>query len=185
MRGKEILMKRGVYLLLVIALLSGCSTYAVSRYTAATDNAVALRSLDGKTINVGPFTSSQPGQSEVVCRGDVPVKTPDGEPFSEYIRKALVDELIIANAFSSAASITLTGNLDHIGLPWDANKWELALTVRSSNGRSMAVTANYPYVAGFYGDTACKVTAQAFMPAVQDLIGKIVRSPNFMTLISE
>jgi hypothetical protein len=30
-----------------------------------------------------------------------PTKTPDGEPFSNYVRKAFVDELKIANVFST------------------------------------------------------------------------------------
>ena len=93
-------MKQGLVLLLLVVLLSGCSTYAASRYSISTDNVVALRTLNGKTINIGAFSSSQPGQSEIMCRGVGPIKTPDGEPFSEFIRKALTDELRMANAFS-------------------------------------------------------------------------------------
>jgi hypothetical protein len=149
------------------------------------DNVVALRTLNGKTINIGPFSSSQPGQSEIMCRGVGPIKTPDGEPFSEFILKALVDELRIANAFSPTAPVTLTGNLDQIDFSSNMGNWKLALTVKSSNGRSMTVTENYSYTTSFFGDTACNQTAQAFMPSVQNLVGKIVRSPDFMTLISE
>jgi hypothetical protein len=49
----------------------------------------------------------------------------------------------------------------------------------------MVVTEDYSYTSSFYGETACNQTAQAFMPAIQNLVGKIVRSPDFMALISE
>jgi len=177
-------MKRGLILLLLFAL-SGCSTYAASRYSMSADNIVALRTLNGRTVNIGPFTCSQPGLSEIMCRRVGPIKTPDGEPFSEFIRKALVDELKIANVFSATSPVTLTGNLDQIDFSSNTGNWKLALTVKSSNGRSVAVTEDYSYTTSFYGETACNQTAQAFMPAVQNLVGKIVRSPEFVPLISE
>ena len=179
-------MKRRLPLLLIlVALLSGCSTYAGSRYSIRADNVTALRNLSGKTINVGVFTSTKPGLSEIMCRGVGPIKTPDGEPFSEFIRKALNDELVIANAFSSTAPVTLTGNLDEINFSSTSGDWNISLTVKSPNGKSMAVTENYSYTTSFYGETACNQTAQALMPAVQNLIGKLVRSPEFADLVAQ
>lgn len=178
-------MKQGLILLLLVALLSGCSTYAASRYSISADNVVALRTLNGKTVSVGVFTSSEPAKREIMCRGVGPIKTPDGEPFSDFIRRALLDELRIANAFSPNAPVTLTGNLDQIDFSSNTGNWTLALTVKSSNGKSMAVAENYSYTTSWYGETACNQTAQALMPAVQNLVGKVVRSPDFIVLISE
>ena len=98
----------------IAALVCGCSTYSASRYSISTDNVVALRSLNGTTVNIGAFTASIPGQTEIMCRGVGPIKTPDGETFADYVRKALLDELRIANAYSSSAPITIKGNLDAI-----------------------------------------------------------------------
>ncbi|CAM5786380.1 hypothetical protein CCAE64S_01752 [Castellaniella caeni] len=61
----------------------------------------------------------------------------------------------------------------------------MRLTLKSSNGRSMSLTESYPYTTSFYGETACNQTAQALMPAVQDLVGKAVRSPEFKTLVAQ
>jgi hypothetical protein len=36
---------------------------------------------------------------------------------------------------------------------------------------------------GFIADTACKQTAEAYFPAVQNLIGKLVKSPEFLALV--
>jgi len=175
-----------LFILSVIAILvSGCSTYSASRYSISTDNVVALRSLGGNTLNIGAFSSTIPGQKEIMCRGVGPIKTPDGEPFSDFIRKALLDELKIANVYSPSAPVTITGNLDAIDFSSNSGNWNLALTVKASNGKSMSVSESYAYTTSFYGETACNQTAQALMPAVQNLVGKVVRSPEFATLISQ
>jgi len=167
-----------------IFILSGCSTYSATRYASNVDNVVALRSLNGKVVSVGAFSATKPGEIEIMCRGVGPIKTPDGEPFSDYIRKALVDELKIANAFSPTATITLTGNLDAIDFSSATGQWNLALTVRSSNGKSINASEQYAFTTSYYGETACNQTAQALMPAVQNLVGKIVRSTEFMSLLN-
>jgi len=181
-RKKKIV--RHLALLLTIAVLAGCSTYAAQRYAISADNVTALRTLNGKTPNVGPFTSSEPGQSEIMCRAVGPIKTPDGEPFADFIRKALVDELKIANAFAPTAPVTLTGNLNSIDFSSASGTWDISLTVQSSNGQAVTVAENYAYTSSFYGETACNQTAQALMPAVQNLIGNFVHGSAFQALIS-
>lgn len=177
-------MKRLAVVLPLLLVLSGCSTYAAHRYSISADNVVALRALSGKMINVGTFTGTQPGQRDIMCRGVGPIKAPDGEPFSEFVRRALMDELRIANVFSATAPVTLTGNLDRIDFSSASGNWNLALTVMSSNGKSTTVTEVYSYTSSWYGETACNQTAQALMPAVQNLIGKLVRSQEFSALVS-
>jgi hypothetical protein len=166
-------------------LFSGCSTYSASRYAINSDNVVAMRTLNGKMINVGAFSATKPGEKEIMCRGVGPIKTPDGEPFSEFVRKAFLDELKIASVYSSSAPLTLTGNLDAIDFSSASGGWNLALTVKSSNGKSLSVSENYSFTSSFYGETACNQTAQAFMPAVQNLVGKVVRSQEFLALAAQ
>ena len=172
------------FLLILLVLSSGCSTYAASRYSICVDNVSTLRNFGGKTINVGAFTATKPGQNEIMCRGVVPIKTPDGEPFSEFVRKALIDELVIANVLSSTAPVTLTGNLNNIDFSSTSGAWNISLTVISSKNKTMTVTENYSYTTSFVGETACNQTAQALTPAVQNLIGQLVRSPEFADLVT-
>ncbi len=146
---------------------------------------MVLRSLNGKTINVGAFTSTVPGKNEIMCRGVGPIKTPDGEPFSNFIRKALLDELKIANIYSASAPVTLTGNLDAIDFSSQSGNWNINLTVNSSNGKSIVTSEVYSFTSSFVGDTACNQTAQALMPAVQNLVGKVIASPEFSSLIAQ
>lgn len=178
-------MKKIILASMVVMLISGCSTYSISRYSISTDNVMALRSLNGKTLNVGSFTASTPGQKEIMCRGVGPIKTPDGEPFSDFVRKALVDELKISNIYSQTSDIAITGNLDSIDFSSATGNWNLTLSIKSSNGRSMTVAESYAFTSSFYGETACNQTAQAFMPAVQNLVGKIVKSSEFSELLTK
>lgn len=181
---------KGLIVLVALLALGGCSTYSASRYSISADNVVALRALDGKEMQVGEFTSSIKGKNgtdltEIMCRGVGPIKTPDGESFAQYIKKALIDEMKIAEVYSASAPITLSGNLDTVDFSSSGGYWQVGLTLRSSNGKSVSIDERYPYQSSFYGETACNQTAQAFMPAVQNLVGKAVRSPEFAALIAE
>lgn len=168
---------------LATVILSGCSTYAVDRYAISADSVMALRAYQEKMINVDEFTSTEPGLSQIPCRAVGPIKTPDGETFAQFIREALVDELRIAEAFSPNAPITLTGNLNDINFSSATGLWNIALTVYSSNGQTLSIREDYSYKTSYYGETACNQTAQALMPAVQNLIQKLVSNPQFSKLV--
>jgi hypothetical protein len=179
-------MKKYVAAVLASAALAGCSTYAVPRYSISADNVTALKAIGAESISVGKFTQAViPNQNpnEIMCRGVGPIKTPDGESFADFVRSALVSELKIAGTYSPTAPVQLTGQLDNIDFSSMSGSWNLGLTIASSNGRSLSMTEKYAYTSSFYGETACNQTAQALMPAVQDLIGKVVSSPDFSTLL--
>lgn len=177
-------MKKFLLLLTITVLASGCSTYSANRYSISADNVEALRAINGQSVNVGEFSSAKPVEKEIMCRGVGPIKTPDGETFAEYVRKAFLDELKIAEVYSASAPVTITGNLNAIDFSSTSGTWNLSLTVNSSNGKSMSVSEEYSYTSSFYGETACNQTAQAFMPAVQNLVGKVVQSPEFEKLVA-
>lgn len=176
-------MKMFVLLAAVATILSGCATYAVSRYSTSPDTEMALKKLGKMQVNVGEFTSSNPGQTHIVCRGAAPIKTPDGEPFAAFVRKAFVDEIEVAGDYSASAPVTITGKLDNINFSSMSGNWNLALTLNSSNGKSLSQSEKYHFTSSFFGDTACEQTAQALMPAVQDLVQKIVKNPEFESLV--
>lgn len=173
-----------MFLLLFVALfLGGCSTYATNPYSISADDVVALRSISVKGVDVGAFTATKPGLSRIMCRAVGPITTPSGVPFSQYIRKAFVDELKIAEKYSPHSSTVLSGNLDSIDFSSERGLWHLVLTVSSSNGRSISVSENYAYATSFFGETACNQTAQALMPATQALMGKMIHNPGFPGLL--
>ena len=174
---------------MAIAMLAsaGCSTYAASRYSIAPETVSALRAYRPQVVAVGPFTAAQPGLSEINCRAVGPIKTPDGEPFVEFVRRALIAELTIAEIYATQAPRTLTGHLERVdfesGVYWSNAAWHLVLTVKSSNGKSLKAAEDYGFKASYAAEPACQNTAQALMPAVQNLVGKLVRDPAFADLL--
>ncbi len=133
-----------IVLIIAAIVLAGCSTYAVDRYSISSDNVVVWRSFEEK-INVGEFTATKPGVTQITCRGVGPIKTPDGNPFEIFIREAFMDEIQIADLYSPSAAITLTGNLDEIDFSSNEGLWKISLTVYSSNGKSISVVEEYSY----------------------------------------
>lgn len=166
-----------------MTLCFGCATRAAPRYSISVDNIMALRGLSGKKINLGNFTANRPGVNEFICRAAGPITTPDSEPFEDFIRKAFLDELRIADVYSPTASTALTGNLNEIGFSSLLSEWDVSLTVASSNGKTLTVVEKYEAPRNFNGSAACNLIAQTLVPAVQDLIGKVVNHPDFRDLL--
>ncbi|MGL4939259.1 hypothetical protein [Shewanella sp.] len=167
----------------VLIGISGCSTYSVNRYAVSVDNISSLKNIAGSKLNVGTFDTVGESKTSIMCRGVGPIKTPDGQSFENFIRKAFIDELTMAGIQDPNAPITLTGTLDSIDFSSASGNWVIAMTVKSSNGNSISVSESYSFTSSFYGETACNQTAQALMPAVQNLIGKIVQNQDFPKLI--
>jgi len=176
-------MSKSFAVVVLAAFISGCSTYAADRYSISADNVTALRNVGSNQINVGEFTSTEPGLSVLTCRAVGPIKTPDGETFAEFVKEAFVSELKIAELYSPDGPVTLTGNLDEIDFSSGSGTWNIALTVDSSNGQSISVREDYSFQTSFAGAVACNQTAQALMPAVQDLIASLIADPRFPDLI--
>ncbi len=164
-------------------VISGCSTYATNRYSISADNVSTLRTVVKDKLAVGEFTATKPGKSSIMCRGVGPIKTPDGEPFEDFVRSALISEMKIAEVYAASAPVIITGSLDKIDFNSASGKWNLGLTLNSNNGASFSLEDEYDFTTSFYGETACNQTGQALMPAVQNLITKALTSPNFPALI--
>ena len=166
--------------------LTACSTYMPQRYSISADNNVALKAIGIGNINVSTFKG--PAAFDNACRGAGPIAPPDNMSFEAYIQKALADELKVAGMFDEKTpKVTLTGSVEQLrfsssrGLT--GGEWDIALRLNSSNGKSIFATEHYEFNSGFVADTACKQTAEAYLPAVQNLIGKLVKSPEFKSLL--
>jgi hypothetical protein len=179
-------MKKIAVVLSTLAL-TACSTYMPQRYSISADNNVALKSIGVGNINVGAFNG--PENFDNSCRAAGPIAPPDNMTFAAYVQKALADELKVAGLFDDkTAKVTLTGALEQLAFSSSrgltGGSWDLALRVSSSNGKSAFVTEHYEFNSGFVADTACKQTAEAYFPAVQNLIGKLIKSPGFKSLVT-
>jgi hypothetical protein len=180
-------MRSGLLVVLPIcAFLGACSTFTTPRYSINADTNVALKALGTSKVGVGAF--SGPESFDNSCRAAGPLAPPDGLSHTEYLRKALEDELKVAGVYAATdPRVVLTGTVKKLefsssrGLT--GGSWDVAIVLSSSNGRSLSATERYEFQSGFVADTACKQTAEAYMPTVQNLIKKIVHSPEFPRLV--
>lgn len=157
------------------------------RYSISADTNVALKSIGAGNINVGDFKG--PEKFDSGCRAAGPISPPDNMSFEAYIQKALADELKVAGAYDDKTpKVTLTGLVDQLAFSSSrgltGGSWDIGLRVDSSNGKFVHVSEHYEFNSGFIADTACKQTAEAYLPAVQNLIGKLVNSPEFKSLVT-
>jgi hypothetical protein len=177
---------RHAIVLSFVIVLGACSTFTTPRYSINADTNVSLKSLGATNIGVGSF--SGPSSFDNSCRAAGPLAPPDGITHTEYLRKALEDELKVAGSHSSSnPRIVLNGIVNRLefsssrGLT--GGSWDIDLTLSSSNGKRLSVSERYEFESGFVADTACKQTAEAYMPTVQNLIKKIVQLPEFKAMV--
>lgn len=163
--------------ILATILLSGCAAYVTGRYSISADNVMTMRSWNGVKLNIGNFSDAT-NTSKMSCNYKGDINTMDGESYVQFIRNALVSELKFSGVYSATAPVTITGRLDQIDNSTAfSTDWTLVMTLSSSNGKSVTITENYHYNGSVFGTAAstCGSLAAAFVPAVQDLIGKIIQ----------
>jgi hypothetical protein len=170
----------------LVIFLGACSTYTTPRYAINADTNVALKSLGASGLSVGTF--SGPAIFDNACRAAGPLAPPDGLSHTAYIKKALEDELKVAGVYAAdSPRVTISGVVNSLAFSsargLTGGSWDIDLTLNSSNGKSIRVAEHYEFESGFVADTACKQTAEAYFPAVQNLLGKAVSSSDFKTLV--
>lgn len=179
-------MKAALCLLVCVTAAAACSGYTANTYSVSAENVVALRQLPSEnSINVGEFTSDLDFKKTLSCRGGAPLGVPGDKAFHEYIREALVTELMIAERFAPNAPVTLTGKLNALDFESMGGSWNLDVTFVSSNGKSISIKDSYSYESSIIADSACQQTAQAFMPAVQQMIKRLITHPDFKSLLQQ
>lgn len=175
-----------VLAVLLLPLLAACETPTTQRYAVSVSNNQAIRSLNTSGLAVGEF--QPPPSFDPACRALGPLRVADGMTHTQYIQKALEDELKMAGAYASGnPRVVLDGEVTALTFSsmraMVGGSWTIGLTLRSSNGKQMSVSEYYEFESGFSANAACKETADAFPRAVQNLIGKIVSDPSFTELI--
>ncbi|SFE80567.1 hypothetical protein [Paracidovorax wautersii] len=171
-------MKKLIFSVVALAALSGCA-YNVSPYGAAVSNVESLKSQKLGAVSVGKFQSSEPGKASITCRAAGPVTV--SPSFETYIENAFIDELKLAGAYNPSSPLVLTGKLEKIDFSSgisDGN-WSFTLVLSNSRGESFTTQSIFGFSGSFVADKACQEVAQAFGPAVQKLVGDVVRNPKF------
>ncbi|MGV0998970.1 MAG: hypothetical protein ACOYBQ_06555 [Fluviibacter sp.] len=179
-------MKNFLFALSVIGLMAGCATNNSPRYASSADTVHALRNLKiGEVATVGNFTMTS--AADLQCRAVGPIMLPDNHNLPSYIKKAFEDELKMSGIYNPTnPTVTLTGIVNKAAFVsakgFFQGHWELDLTVQSSNGKSISATEQYDFDSAYLADKGCQKTADALVPAVQNVLQKIVAAPGFKDL---
>lgn len=173
-------MKKIVIMGIVTLLLSACSTMQPPRYAVSVDNIQKLKSYSGIKGEVVSFSQSTDFSSN--CRLMGPIEPADGLTIPQFISKAFNDEFKMAGIYSSEG-VKITGEVTKIEFSSTSGLingyWDIAIILKSSNGRNLYISNKYTFKSGFDAITACNATADALTPAVQDLIKVAVNHPEF------
>jgi hypothetical protein len=174
-------MRRLGILVAGIFLLAGCETFSIQKYSLSSENTDVLRGAMSSgqvtSVAVGDFTATSPGQFEMQCGMNGQMRTPQHTPFEKYIREAFIDELKKAGAYSLdqiEAGRVITGHLDKIKMNSEKGSWDIDLTIEFKSGAYFTVSESYQFEGA-----SCEQTAAALVPAVQDLIHRIITHPTF------
>ncbi len=175
--------KGSVFLAAAMLLLAACSGTS-PRYSASSDNVIALRSLgsgNSSKVRLGTFTGDQ---KSTMCRLETSITLPEGETFSTYIKGAFKNEFVIADIYNGDAAVELSGRLinvevDSVG----TGTWNLAMEFTVSGKPPFTVKVSYPYRSAYAAYQACRNAMNALPMAVQELIHEVVQHPSFQSAL--
>ncbi|WP_028227571.1 hypothetical protein [Paraburkholderia ferrariae] len=165
-------------------MLSGCQTTNSSvPYEVSTDNVIAIQQgLQSKKISVSNIELAQGVNEHLLCRLDGDVKVAPGKTLSQYIKEALQKELFTAQAYDPHGP-AIAGSIEELSFSSVSPAyWQITMHVRSQTSPGYTVSVKYPFDTSWIAANACKNTADAFAPAVQELIKQVVTNPQFATL---
>lgn len=192
MAYKDFLEKRLNNIILLIStsiFVCGCSTYSPKLYSISSENGTILKPVNNISIHVDSFEST--ASTSKLCRLAAFIAPPDNISFERYIQMALADELSGAGMLdNSTPKVSLKGVIEDLDFSsavrgeFKKGEWRIKLKLISSNGNSLTVSDKYEFESYFLGGTACKRTAESFLPAVQKLIDKIIRDQRFAALLN-
>jgi hypothetical protein len=167
--------------------LGGCSTTNSIPYKASTNNVIALQNTlkqSNSKVSLGNFSLANGVEEELLCRMMGPVKVAPGKSMSVYIKEAFQEELFMAQAYDPSAPVKIDGRIDKISFSSvSPANWEISMAVSSNKSPGYSVAIKYNYETSFDAFSACKNVADAFAPAVQELLRQVVSNPQFAKLV--
>ena len=167
-------------------VLTGCETTSSIPYSASTQNVLNFqKQLPETNVSLGSFVDSN-HMEELTCRLLGPIDVSRGKSKAEYIKDAMQTELFLAQVYSVDSDVIIEGKLDAVNFSSvSPANWEFEFTVSSNLYTGYTVKTKYEFNTSYSAYSACKNVADAFGPAVQDLINTIVTHPDFSKLVEK
>jgi hypothetical protein len=168
-------------------MLAACSTTNSIPYKASTSNVITLQNslkASNTKIALGTFSLGNGVDEEMMCRMLGPVKVAPGKSLSTFIKEAFQEELFLAQAYDSNSPVSVEGRIERLAFSSvSPANWEITMRVSSNKSAGYTVGIKYSYDTSFDAWSACKNVADAFSPAVQELLRQVVTNPQFSQLV--
>ena len=169
-----------------LLLLSGCATTNSIPYKASTANIISIQqSLEaqGKKVRLGDVSTAEGVEESPNCRLFGPVVVAPGKTLAQYIKDAFQEELFMARVYSPKASTEIKAKIREISFSSVTPAyWKISMDVSSNYSSGYSVSTKYHFGTSWVAGAACKNVADAFGPAVQDLLKQVVQNPGFSSL---
>jgi hypothetical protein len=119
------------------------------------------------------------------CRAVGPISQPDFLPYEEYIRRAINEELRLAQIYDSApGAMALKGAVTELSFNSNlAANWTIGVRLETPDGRAATAKVVAPFESALFARLACDNVEDAWPGAVQKLIEALVVSPEFRRLM--
>ena len=170
----------------LVSLLTACSTTNSVPYKSSTANVIAIQNAlkaSGKKLSVGNFKAGAGVDENLACRLMGPINVAPGKTFSTYVQEAFQEELFLAQAYDPNSPIVINGELEKLSFSSvSPANWNIALRVSTKNNPGYTSAVTYTFDTSFDAYSACQNVANAFGPAVQELLKKVVNDPQFSKL---
>jgi len=182
-------MNRTTFLYAALAFslsLAGCETTNSIPYKASIANVISIQQSlqgQGKKVSLGAMSLAPGVEESPLCRAMGPVIVAPGKTLPQYIKDAFQEELFMAQVYQPSAPSIIEGRIEALTFSSiSPASWNITLSVKSNVSPGYTVAAKYPFDTSFSAYSACKNVADAFGPAVQDLIRQVVNNPQFSLL---
>lgn len=89
----------------------------------------------------------------------------------------------MAQVYQANAPAAIDGRLEALSFSSvSPASWDITMSVKSNTSPGYTVSVKYPFETSWTAYSACKNVADAFGPAVQELLKQVVTHPQFATL---
>ena len=170
-----------------VLTLCACETTSSRPYTPSTSNIMAFQSAlkdDGTKVRLAPFTAAAEVDEGMTCRALGALEVAPGKTPIEFVESAMRDELFAAGVYDQEDGNVIRGNITQLEFnSFGTGSWKIAMNLSSESlPEGYSVSTQYKFKTSYSALKACQNVIDAFTPAVQELIGSAVASPEFETL---
>lgn len=167
-------------------IASGCSTTNSIPYKASTSNVITIQQIlqsKGQKVKLGAITMAPGIEESPLCRLQGPVRVAPGKSLPQYIQDAFQEELFMAKVYDPAALTVIDARIEALAFKSvSPASWTIRMAIRSNKSEGYTVSVDYPFQTSWSAASACKNVADAFGPAVQELLKHTVSHPQFAAL---